>query len=80
MITLYIYTTRDLVGIIWARPKGLEIILTWVDTLYFIYNNIEGYIWGVTSIGVGALHTKRSNQKLNAKSLRNPNLLGLVTI
>ena len=44
--------------------------------ILYIYN-IEGYIWGVTSIGVGTLHTKRFNQKLNAKISTESELIGV---
>ena len=43
-------------------------MVTWVDAAYAVYGNMRRQTGGMSSFGLGAIQTKSSKQKINAKS------------
>ena len=46
----------------------MDILQIWVDALYATHYDMRGHIGWLISMGIGAIHNKCSEQKLNAKS------------
>ena len=71
----YLKATKDDKRIIGAT--SLNKLMTWVDASYTMYDNMRSHTGGMMSFGIGALYTKSTKQKLNAKSLKEAELVGV---
>ena len=57
--------------------KTLTELYTWIDAAYAVHNNMRGYIGGAISMGYVIMHVKASKQKINVKSYRESELVGM---
>ena len=68
---------RNTIGM--ARIIGggdLQSMMTWVDASYGTHHDMRGHTGGVISMGKGAVGSKCSKQKLNAKSSTETEVIG----
>ena len=56
---------------------SLKTLITWVDAAYAVYDNMRSQTGGLSSMGWGAIQTKSSKQKINAKSSTKAELIGV---
>ena len=71
----FLKRTIDDIRIIGA--KTLTEILTFVDASHAVHDNMRSHIGGITSFGVGAVHTKSSMEKINTRSTCESELVGV---
>ena len=57
--------------------SSLKTLVTWVDAAYAVYGNMRSQTGGMSSFGLGAIQTKSSKQKINAKSSTEAELIGV---
>ena len=56
---------------------SLKTLVTWVDAAYAVYRNMRSQMGGMSSFGLGAIQTKSSKQKINAKKSTKADLIGV---
>jgi hypothetical protein len=70
----YIYGTIDITLTLGA--DDLHSIRTWVDASYAVHPDVRSHTGGVISMGMGAIMSKSSKQKINTKSSTEAELVG----
>ena len=73
-VLVYLNGTLDDVHIIGS--DNMSQLSTWVDAAYDVHPNKQSNFEGVISFGWGTLHSKRTKQKWNTKSLAEAELVG----
>ena len=56
---------------------SLNSLRTFVDTSYAVHTNMRGHTGGAMTLGWGMVHARASKQKLNAKSSRETEVIGV---
>ena len=56
---------------------GLNDLLTWVDAAYAVHPNMRSHTGGCMSFGLGTLHARSTEQKLNTKSSTETEIVGM---
>ena len=56
---------------------SLKTLVTWIDAVYAVYGNMRSQMGGMSSFRLGAIQTKSSKQKINAKSSTEVELIGM---
>ena len=56
---------------------SLADILTWIDAAYAVHTDMKNHTDGIMSMGIRALHSKASTQKLNTKNSTEVEIVGV---
>ena len=56
---------------------SLKNLYTWIDASFAVHNNMRSHTGGTMSFGWGTIHAKSSKQKLNTKSSKEAEIVGL---
>ena len=70
----YLLGTIDMPIIIGAN--GLDLIKTYVNASYAVYEDMRGYTGGLMTMGRGVIQGKTTKQKLNTKSSTETKVVG----
>jgi hypothetical protein len=57
--------------------NNIGMMKTWVDASYAVHKDMKSHTGGILSFGIGAVMSESSKQKLNTKSLRQAELVGV---
>ena len=76
ILVAYIKGIIDMPKVIGANR--LNILQTWINSSYAIYQDMRGHMGGVLSMGHGIIHGKGTKENLNTKSSTKTEVIGAI--